>query len=62
MISPLIINRMGVASGMLKGKAAIRPYWSQALAASPPLHFDLLDVLAGVNSIAIRIRSGLARA
>ena len=25
---PLIVERMGVASGMLKGKNAIRPYWS----------------------------------
>jgi ketosteroid isomerase-like protein len=35
MISPLIVERMGVASGTLKGKDAIRPYWSQGLAARP---------------------------
>jgi ketosteroid isomerase-like protein len=53
MHSPLIIERMGVPSGMLKGKQAIRPYWAQGLAAQPPLHFELRDVLVGVDTIAI---------
>lgn len=57
MTSPLIIERMGIASGSLTGKAAIRPYWSQGLAARPPLYFEILDVLAGVNSVAIYYHS-----
>ena len=57
MTSPLIVERMGVASGVLKGKDAIRPYWSAGLAARPKLHFELLDVSTGVNSIAIRYHS-----
>ena len=32
MASPLIVERMGVASGRLKGKEAIRRYWGQGLA------------------------------
>ena len=57
MTSPQIIERMGVASGTLKGKDAIRPYWSQGLALHPPVHFELIDVLAGVNSVAMYYRS-----
>jgi hypothetical protein len=53
MTSPLIVERMGVASGRLKGKEAIRPYWSQGLRATPALRFNLLDVLVGVNALAI---------
>jgi ketosteroid isomerase-like protein len=57
MRSPLIIERMGVSSGTLKGKDAIRPYWQSGLAAKPPLHFVLQDVLVGVATIAIYYRS-----
>jgi hypothetical protein len=53
MISSLIISRMNVQSGRLKGKEAIRPYWLQGLRASPQLRFELLSVFAGVNSIAM---------
>ena len=57
MTSPLIIERMGEPSGVLKGKAAVRLYWEQGLAAQPPLRFELLDVLAGIRSITIYYRS-----
>ena len=57
MASPLIVERMGERSGVLKGKAAVRPYWEQGLAAQPPLRFELLDVLAGIRSITIYYRS-----
>jgi ketosteroid isomerase-like protein len=53
MTSPLIVQRLGVADGKLKGKEAIRRYWSQGLAATPDLQFKLLDVVVGVNSLAI---------
>jgi ketosteroid isomerase-like protein len=53
MHSPLIIGRLGVPSGILKGKDAIRPYWAQGLAAQPPLHFELRDVLVGIDTLAI---------
>jgi hypothetical protein len=57
MASPLIVERMGEPSGVLKGKAAVRRYWAQGLAAQPPLRFELLDVLAGIRSITIYYRS-----
>jgi ketosteroid isomerase-like protein len=53
MTSPLIVQRLGVADGKLKGKEAIRRCWSQGLAATPQLRFKLLDVVVGMNSGAI---------
>jgi len=53
MRSPLIIERMGIAEGVLRGKEAVRPYWKRGLDARPPLRFELRDVLVGVNTLAI---------
>jgi len=57
MTSPLIVERMGISSGRLKGKEAIGLYWSRGLAATPELRFELLDVMVGVNSLAIVYKS-----
>jgi SnoaL-like domain len=58
MRSPLIAQRGFSATGVLRGKAAIRPYWGGGIAAAnPPLHFDLVDAYAGVNTVAIHYRS-----
>ncbi|HEY6618484.1 MAG TPA: nuclear transport factor 2 family protein [Steroidobacteraceae bacterium] len=57
MSSPLIVERMAVPSGTLKGKDAIRPYWKIGMAANPALHFKLQDVLVGIDTIAICYRN-----
>ena len=56
MSSPVIVQLMGEPSGTLKGKVAVRDYWSKALARLPDLHFDLLEVYAGADSVVIRYR------
>jgi ketosteroid isomerase-like protein len=56
MASPYIVERMGEPSGRLRGKAAVRPYWERGLAAQPNLHFTLVGVLAGADSVAILYR------
>lgn len=53
MTSPFIVERKFEPSGTLKGKAAIRPYWSQGLAVKPPIRFELINVLVAVRSITI---------
>ena len=53
MTSPYIIERMGIPSGKLKGKQAVRPYWQQSLNLEPPLKFILLDVFTGVDTVII---------
>ena len=57
MRSPLIAQRGFAASGALRGKPAVRPYWTAGLQANPPIKFELLDVYAGVDQIAIHYRS-----
>jgi ketosteroid isomerase-like protein len=56
MSSPYIVLRMGEPSGTLRGKTAIRPYWTAALTWQPPLHFELQHVYAGADSITIAYR------
>src|SRR5262245_6180799 len=58
MRSPLVAERGFSASGVLRGRAAIRPYWGAGMAdARPPLRFELIDAYAGVGSVAIHYRS-----
>src|SRR3954467_5786754 len=59
MRSPLIAERGFSPTGVLRGKAAIRPYWGAGISgARPPLQFELIDAYAGVSTIAIHYRSG----
>ncbi len=53
MSSPVIASTMNEPSGKLKGKEAIRAYWSKALAKYPDLHFEKLHVLVGAGSVTI---------
>ncbi len=53
MSSPRIAIVAGEPSGRLKGKEAIRAYWSKALQLAPQLHFELLATLVGVDSITL---------
>jgi hypothetical protein len=53
--SPAVVARMGCTDGWLRGKANVRRYFEIGLQA-PGLHFQLLDVLAGVNAICMIFR------
>jgi hypothetical protein len=53
--SPAVVARMGRADGWLHGKAAVRAYFEIGLRA-PGLHFELVDVLFGVNVICMIFR------
>ena len=53
MSSPLIVQRMSDSRGTLKGKQALRAYWQPSLTAEPPLAFELMDVLIGVDSLTL---------
>lgn len=57
MCSPLIVERRHEPSGVLRGKAAIRPYWARSLDAEPPIRFELLAVHVGPHRIALHYRS-----
>jgi hypothetical protein len=53
-VSPNAPRYTGDASGRVVGKAALRDYWSRALATPPPPRFDLRAAYAGPDGIAIR--------
>lgn len=57
MRSPKIADFVGERSGKLRGKAAVGAYWKRALESRPDLHFRLLDVFAGVDSVCLRYES-----
>ncbi len=56
-ITPMIKMSLGVDTGSLVGKPAISDYWRVALEKMPDLHFELLDVCEGVNSVAVYYKS-----
>ena len=53
MNSPFIVQYMGEPSGRLARKDKVRAYWSLGLSRNPNLHFTLLDLHVGANSIVI---------
>src|SRR6266508_1699606 len=57
--SLLVTKVLGDPAGTVRGKHALRAYFAKALAAAPELKFDLLEVFAGVNSVAIYLRSNV---
>ena len=56
MQSPMIAKVTGNSSGILKGKQAVGDYWAKALKMVPDLHFELMLVCVGVDSVAIQYR------
>lgn len=57
MSSPFIVEMAGEPSGRLQGKVQVRAYWQAALGKNPGLHFELLDVFIGANSIVLHYRN-----
>jgi ketosteroid isomerase-like protein len=56
MSSPVIAQLMGEATGLLRGKAAIRDYWRKALDRNPALRFELVNVFVGSGSVTLTYR------
>lgn len=51
--SPAAAQLLGNADGKVAGKAALRAYFQRGLEAYPNLHFDLENVLCGLNSLVL---------
>jgi len=51
--TPMIKIALGQNVNSLIGKEAVSEYWKNAMSKFPDLHFQLIDVTEGVNSIAI---------
>jgi len=61
MTSPFIAKLMNEPTGTIKGKDNVRAYWAKALQRLPDLHFELIEVLAGVDSITIYYHAVLGK-
>lgn len=56
MRSPLIATIAGEPSGHLKGKAAVRAYWTKGLQLLPALRFELVSILVGTEGLTLLYR------
>ena len=61
MSSPVIIQVANEPTGTLRGKVAVGAYWKKALELIPDLQFELLTVLAGVNSVTLYYKGARGR-
>jgi predicted ester cyclase len=51
--SPVAARLLNDPSGNVRGKAALRAYFSKGLEAYPNLRFELVDVLSGLSSVVL---------
>ena len=55
--SPTALRFAGECAGTIRGKDALRRYWTVALESNPGLHFELLGIYAGIDTIALHYRN-----
>ena len=55
--SPTAARFIPESGGTIRGKEALRGYWKVALRANTDLHFELLGVYVGVNTVALHYRN-----
>ena len=55
--SPLAARFAPESGGTVRGKDALRRYWTVALESHPDLHFELIDVYSGVDTIVLHYRN-----
>jgi hypothetical protein len=55
--SPIAAEIVPDSAGVVHGKAALREYWTAALALMPDLHFDVVGVYQGESVLVINYRS-----
>ena len=55
--SPVAQRVVPKTGGVVRGKAALRDYWTQALSKMDDLHFTVICVYAGVDAVVIHYRN-----
>jgi hypothetical protein len=55
--SPVALELLPETNGVVRGKAALRAYWSAALTRFPELEFTLEGVYRGIDTIVINYRN-----
>ena len=53
LVSPVAAGILNDPSGEVKGKDALRAYFTKGLEAYPDLRFELVDVMSGLSSIVL---------
>jgi uncharacterized protein (TIGR02246 family) len=56
-LSPVAARVIPESRGITRGKDALRSYWTTALSKIPELHFDLVAVYVGVDTVAVNYRN-----
>ena len=54
--SPVAMRLFG-GDGVMRGKEALRAYWSDGIKLIPDLHFEVLGVYAGISTVVINYRN-----
>ncbi|HEY1622365.1 MAG TPA: nuclear transport factor 2 family protein [Streptosporangiaceae bacterium] len=58
--SPVAIRVLG-GDGVLRGKQALRTYWSEGVRLIPDLRFEILALYAGISTLVINYRNQAGR-
>lgn len=53
LVSPIAAKLLNDPSGTVKGKKALRDYFSKGLEAYPDLKFEIIDVMWGLSSVVL---------
>lgn len=59
--SPVAAQLLDDSDGVIRGKVALRMYWTEGLRRIPDLHFEVIAVYVGVNALVINYRNQLGR-
>jgi hypothetical protein len=54
--SPVAVRILG-GNGVIRGKEALRNYWSEGVRLIPDLHFDVLGLYVGISTLVINYRN-----
>src|SRR5215472_8286930 len=54
--SPVAVRILG-GDGVIRGKEALRGYWSEGVRLIPDLHFEVLALYVGVSTLVINYRN-----
>ena len=53
--SPVAVRILG-GDGLIRGKEALRKYWSEGVRLIPDLHFEVLALYVGISTLVINYR------
>ena len=60
--SPYIVHRLQESTGEVRGKQALRSYWSSGLQQQPDLRFVVEDIRVSVDTLVVNYRNHLDHA